>query len=454
MIGHHNSEKKYMENALKNGGNKFFTVYGRWGNQAGEVVRSLCRNLNHIYYYCGNASEMQQMKMFAATVFEHYGVKEEVSSYDEIFSVIERNEDRPFVLIIDEIQNIVKKDSTFTAALASFLGRMPEGRRTQAYLCSTDVSWVEGSSDEDLRTPGNFYGGNFKVKELEFVELVRLFPKRSMKECISMYGVTGGVPDYLPYWSPSLTVKENIIKQILSPRGGLYNEAENFLKRELRETAVYETILGNIAAGNTKLNNLHAETGFSRAKISVYMKNLAAFDVIEKVNSLETGGWENAQKGVYKISDTFLDFWYTFVYPHQSDLHSLSPEEFYDKHIEGKFDKYLEKIFIKVAGEYLSLLEKADELPMKIHKSATWIGKDGNIDIILQNDIRENLVAMCSWEKEYFEYSKYEQLEESLRSAKIKAKYKYFFSSGDFDIRLKTMANSDESVKLIDLSNL
>ena len=318
MIGHHNNEKKFMEGALKNGGNKYFTVYGRWGNQAGEVVRSLCRNLNHIYFYAGNASEMQQMKMFASVIYEHYGISGEADSYDEIFHTIELNEDRPLVLIIDEIQNIVKKDPDFIPALSGFLGRIPSERRTQAYLCSTDVSWVEGSSDEAFSKPRNYYGDRFKVEELDFVELVRLFPKRTMKECISMYGVTGGVPDYLPYWSPSLTVKENIIKQILSPRGGLFNEAENFLKRELRETAVYETILGNIAAGNTKLNSLHNKTGFSRAKISVYMKNLAAFGVIEKVSSLETGGWENAQKGVYKISDTFIDFWFTFVYPNQS----------------------------------------------------------------------------------------------------------------------------------------
>ena len=454
MIGHHNNEKKFMENALVNGGNKYFVVYGRAGNQAGEVVRSLCHNINHIYFYAANASERQQQLMFADVVRQHYSNKREISSYDEMFDMIIELEDKPLVLIIDEAQNILKKDDTFIGILASFLARVPSEQLTQVYLCSSSISWVESSSEEIFNKTKNYYGERFKVEELDFVELVRLFPKRSMKECIAMYGITGGVPDYLPYWSPSLSIKENIIRQILSPRGGLYNEAENILRSELRETAVYETILANIAAGNTKLNNLYMETGFSRAKISVYIKNLAAFDVVEKVSSFETGGWENAQKGVYRIKDTFLDFWFTFVYPYQSDLHNLTPEEFYEKHIGDSLDDYLEKAFVKVAGEYLRLLDKANELPVNIHKEGTWIGKEGNIDIILQNDIRENLVAICNWKKEFMEFSQYEALEESLRDARIKAKYKYLFSAGNFDVRLKTMANNDDSLRLIDLSSL
>ncbi len=454
MIGHHNNEKKFMENALVGGGNKYFVVYGRAGNQAGEVVRSLCRNINHIYFYAGNASEQQQQKMFAEVVREHYSDKREMSSYDDVFDMIIELEDKPLVMIIDEAQNIIKKDDTFMGILATFLARVPADRLTQVYLCSSSVSWVEGSSDEAFSKTQNYYGDSFKVEELDFVELVRLFPKRSMKECIAMYGITGGVPDYLPYWSPSLSIRENVIRQILSPRGGLYNEAENILRSELRETAVYETILANIAAGHTKLNNLFMETGFSRAKISVYIKNLAAFDIVEKVNSFETGGWENAQKGVYRIKDTFLDFWFTFVYPYQSDLHNLTPEEFYDKHIEGELDDYLERAFVKVASEYLRLLEKANELPITIHKGGTWIGKEGCIDIILQNEIRENLVAICNWKHDFMEFSQYEALEESLKDAKIKAKYKYLFSAGDFDVRLKTMANADDSLILIDLSSL
>ena len=74
-----------------------------------------------------------------------------------------------------------------------------------------------------------------------------------------------------------------------------------------------------IAKGENKLNDLFLYTGYSRPKISVYMKNLSHFDIVEKVVSFETGGWDNAKKGIYRIKDTYVNFFYRFVYPHLSD---------------------------------------------------------------------------------------------------------------------------------------
>lgn len=76
------------------------------------------------------------------------------------------------------------------------------------------------------------------------------------------------------------------------------------------ELSAYSTILAAIARGENKLNDIFHATGFSRAKISVYLKNLANFNIVEKVVSFETGGWENAKKGVYQIKDTFVNFWF------------------------------------------------------------------------------------------------------------------------------------------------
>ena len=29
----------------------------------------------------------------------------------------------------------------------------------------------------------------------------------------------------------------------------------------------------------------------------------------------------------------------------------------------------------------------------------TWVGKEGNIDIIAQNEIRQNMVGLCNWQE-------------------------------------------------------
>ena len=139
---------------------------------------------------------------------------------------------------------------------------------------------------------------------------------------------------------------------------------------------MYETILYYIASGYDKLNELHLKTGYSRAKISVYMKNLGTFHIVEKETSFETGGWENTKKGVYRIKDNYVNFWFRFVYPHLSELYMMSPEQFYDAYITSGIDEYLERYFKEVCMEYVGLLNLIGKLPMKISKMGTWIGKE------------------------------------------------------------------------------
>ena len=59
------------------------------------------------------------------------------------------------------------------------------------------------------------------------------------------------------------------------------------MKTSLRELPFYSTILSVLAENEPKLNYLFTRTGFSRAKISVYIKNLIQIDVAEKIFSYE-----------------------------------------------------------------------------------------------------------------------------------------------------------------------
>lgn len=78
-----------------------------------------------------------------------------------------------------------------------------------------------------------------------------------------------------------------------------------WLSEELRETAVYDTILATLADGrHGKLNDMYAHTGFSRAKISVYLKNLMELELVEKV-----------LPGTYEICNAFVRFYFCFLFP-------------------------------------------------------------------------------------------------------------------------------------------
>ena len=129
------------------------------------------------------------------------------------------------------------------------------------------------------------------------------------------------------------------------------------------------------------------------------MKNLAAFDIIQKVVSFETGGWENTKKGVYRICDNYVNFWFHFIYPHLSDLYMTRPEEFYDRYIAPETGCVPLPVFCGGMHGISGTSRHGGKLPLKIARMGTWVGKEGNIDIIAQNEIRQNMVGLCNWQE-------------------------------------------------------
>ena len=453
LIGVHTRERKFIDSVIE-GRNGFALIYGRRGCESGELIRNYASASNHIYYYATEASPEEQQLMFGKVVAQRYALLHEPLTYEDAFSMIEMRQTDPLIIAIEGAERLIKRDGTFLTALKAFLDKCGSTQQVHILFSSEEVTWVAGDFEKFTADIKDIFLGMCEVDELTFLDLVRLFPKKPIRECIEMYGITGGVPDYMPCWNPKLSLKDNVIRHILSPRGALYHEAENYLHTQLRETAVYETILATLARGTNKLNDIYRQTGYSRAKISVYMKNLAAFGVVEKLDSFETGGWENAKKGVYAIKDTFTHFWFTFVYPHQTELRTMSPQAFYEKYIEADLSFYMDAYFVKVCREYLALLEQSGSLPIKTAKEGTWIGKNGRIDIILQNDIRENVVGYCSWSDQRMSMDHLEHLTSSMAQARVKAVKRYMFSAGTFDADLVEVAANDDTLELVDMNSL
>ena len=193
---------------------------------------------------------------------------------------------------------------------------------------------------------------------------------------------------------------------------------------------------------------------FSRAKISVYLKNLANFNIVEKVVSFETGGWENAKKGVYQIKDTFVNFWFKFVYPNMSNLYLLSPEEFYDTYIEKELDAYLERLF---AGSLhrVSAYIKSDGTASVYHKACgTWIGKTGRIDIVAQSEDRRSIIGFCNWDKPMMTMDMCENMAMAMEQARLTSDDYYLFSATDFEPALQSYVVRDPRFKLINMNEL
>ena len=263
-----------------------------------------------------------------------------------------------------------------------------------------------------------------------------------MEKTIYANAILGGVPEYLNYWSEKSSVKENILRLFLRKDAPLLYGAESFLKRELRELGAYNAILASMASGRNKLNDIYARTGFSRAKISVYIKNLIELDVVEKVFSFDasenaTQVHANVQKGLYRIKDNYLRFWYRYVFPNVSAILQGQGEQVYEREISKDFAMYMQEGFAGVCSEYLKLMDQYGKLENHYETWGTWYGKAGRIDVVA-GDFRDSiLIGFCRFDSRMMTGKDMKQYKELLELAQLAPKELYLFSKAGFSEELR-----------------
>lgn len=432
-------------------GNSIVLLYGRDGCEKEGMLRVYLQDKKHFYYRARQASAQEQYRQMAAEVEHTYDVRLTKGTYNEIFHRVKSGDATKLVVVIDEFQYIVKKDPEFMDSIIKLKEKKLYPGPVQIILASSDVAWVEQEMGACLGERVKKIKETVKLSDLAFLDLVRAYPDLSVAEVVRIYGVIGGVSSYVSRWNPKADFKTNICRNLLSPYGWLHHEAERFISLRLRELSVYETILSAIAAGNRKLNDLYHLTGFSRAKISVYLRNLMEIDVIEKADSFETGGVRNTQKGLYQIRDHFLNFWFRFIYPHLSDLYLLSEEAFYDRYIAPDIEEYMNRYFVQVCVEYLELLNRVDKLPIKLTKVGTWIGKQGTLDIVAQDAVRNTIIGSCNWSKPVMSGADVAQLAQTLKKAKLSPKHIFLFTATEFAPEVIALAKQDERFIAVDI---
>lgn len=448
------AELKVLNELYAETGNNLVIVYGNRGSDKEHLLKLLMADKQAFYFRCRQCSEEKQLVYLKEEITRAFDVTLMKDSFDECFTRMKSAGGDKLVIVIDEVQNALKKENILLEAVQKLKAKKLYPGPVMIVLASSSIVFTERLLEEVKTERAKAFDKVIKLTDMSFLDVVRTFDKYSVADCVATYGIIGGVSAYLNGWDDTKSIKENICTNILASDGYLHEEVDNLIGSELRELSVYNTILSSIAAGNEKLNDLFEDTGYSRAKISVYMKNLAAFDIVKKVVSFETGGWDNAKKGVYAIASPYVDFWFTFVYPHTSDLYIMEPEKFYDEYIAPGLDIYLSKYFSDVCREYLELLNKIGKLPIKLEKLGTWVGKDGVIDVIAQNSVRENLVGICNWSEKEMPYSDYDKLTDNMKKAMISAKNIYLFSATAFDEKLVELSKSDARVTLIDMTEL
>nr|MBP3598448.1 ATP-binding protein [Eubacterium sp.] len=438
FVGRKNELAALKENFQKSG-IPVVVLYGREGIGKTTLIREFAKETACVYYLGRELSKQEQLMSLDVTM-------------KEVDDRVEKGE--KLCLVLDEFDLMHKGYKDFFGEFGERLEKSAWNEHVMIVLASSSVQWIENQMVDEMGAFAARISSFMKLKEFTFLEMVNRFPESSTEECITIYSILGGVPGYLDYWDPKKTVRENVISLILERNGAFRKEANRFLKTGLRELPFYNTILTVLAEDEPRLNYLYNRTGFSRAKISVYIKNLIQMDVAEKYFSYEPKKKDCVLKGLYGISDSFMHFWYKFVFPNQSQLEFTDASTFYDTYIKEELSEYVCQTFEKVCKEFLALMNQYGKLGAHYDLPVTFYGRDGRIPIVAESENGKLLVGTCKWSVEPMNRDEFTRFVQTTEQIGQEADHYYLFSKEGFTNELSIMAKGMDNIELIDLDSL
>jgi AAA+ ATPase superfamily predicted ATPase len=436
-------------------------LYGRRRIGKTEFLRRFAEGKNVLFFSANESGDNEQKERFKQSMmsFGFNGDPALLDNWENIFkNLMKLKFSGKTLVMIDEFQYLFMSNRSIPSILQNVWDEYLSKSNIMLVLCGSAMSFIE---NEVLGSKNPLYGratSIFKMKELTFEEAAQFFPEYSLKDKIVSYAILGGIPFYLKQFSPSMSIGENIKQRVLSYDSVLYNEVEFMLKQELRETAIYNTLISAIALGSTKLNEISQKTMIDAAKVNVYLKNLIELNIVVKEYSvLDTiKKSANIQNGLYKISDNFFRFWYRYVYPNKNDIERGYTDMLAIDIAESAGTEYTSLCFEELCIEHIRKLNATRKLPFVAKQIGKIWAKRFEVDVGA-TDGRTILIGECKWTNSPVGTEVMDGLKEKIRTHRELADFEehilYLFSRSGFTKMVKEEAKRNGAV-LLDIEDM
>lgn len=312
-------ELEWLTSHLNRNDRQFLVVYGRRRVGKTTLVTTALDSLEHEahYYLCDQRGPEHNATQFARQCAEQFDdVAPDVDTYLDAFRYLKARVDGPFVVAIDEFSYLVEADETIPSVFQTVVDDVLADTEISIVLLGSSISMME---EGVLSYESPLYGrrtGQWRLEPLTIGDVAKFFPQYDADTTIQTYSVLGGVPAYLEQFDGTQDLVSNIEQHILSKGEFLYEEPEFLLRQELREPTTYMAILEAIANGATRVTEIANRIDKNASGISRYLKNLTQLALVER----ETPVTDPDGRGVYKLTDHFVRFWFRYVSPNRGTL--------------------------------------------------------------------------------------------------------------------------------------
>ncbi len=390
-------EMQFLNEEYNRKGSSLVILYGRRRVGKTELSSAFMKNKNALYFLVTEESEMQNRNAFKDSVAEFCDNEllrnAKIDSWEILFKILcEKAQNEKLLLIIDEFQYLGKSNPAFPSIFQKIWDMMLKNKNVIVILCGSLISMME---TQTLNYTSPLYGrrtGQIKLKQIPFSYYKEFFPDKSRKELIEYYSVTGGVPKYIELFYDSKDIYSAINKNILSKQSFLYDEPNFLLQREVTEVGSYFSVIKSIAAGNQKLSKIAGALELKQTGLTKYLKTLIDLDILEREVPITEESPEKSKRGLYKIKDNFILFWFKFVYPNLSFIESGNSELAMKKIKSNLIDRHISYVYEDICIEDMWKLNADEKWNFTFDKVGRWWNNDTEIDIVAYDSTGKDII--------------------------------------------------------------
>lgn len=391
------AETATLENEYARNGSSLVILYGRRRVGKTSLINKFIEGKNALFFLASEESEAQNRESFKqrAADFINSGLLRHaaVSNWDVIFkAIIDTEFDKKPIIVMDEFQYIGKSNPAFPSIFQRIWEEILKNKSVMVILCGSLISMMESQT---LNYDSPLYGrrtAQIRLKQIPFRYYGQFFPDRSEKELIEMYSVTGGVPKYIELFSECDDIYSAIRQNVLNTSGYLYDEPHFLLQQEVSEIGSYFSLIKAIAAGNSKLSTIATVLETKTTSLTKYLKTLIDLDILEREVPVTEDNPEKSKRGLYRIRDNYIKFWFAFVYPNMSFLESGNTEIVMSKIRKGFVSNQIAFVYEDICREKMWRLSAEGVWDFHFSKIGRYWDSKVEIDIAALDPDRKNLI--------------------------------------------------------------
>ena len=440
-------------------------VYGRRRVGKTTLLSEFVKDKPAIFFAAQEANEHLNLQLFSTEVYTFFKIPKSTGPFrdwhDAFSFIAEKATEQHFILVIDEFPYLATNKS-ITSILQNIIDHKLKDTGLFLILCGSKISFMER---QVLGSESPLFGrrtAQFRVEEFDYFDAAKMLPGVSNEDRIRYYACVGGTPHYLSQIDPSLSFEENLVSLYFEPQAYLYREPVMLLKQELREPAMYNSVISAIATGLTRMNDISTKIAEESSKTGKYITVLLDLRILSKEVPFNENP-ELTRKTLYQLADNCFRFWYKYVFTNSVGIETGAGKLIAESIVFPDLPTFIGKpVFEDICRQYIIRKNKEKALPFIASNFGTWWGTDkqekmaADIDIVAHSKPHDKaLLCECKWRNEQTGVQEVKKLLEKTRLLPGYKEYHFmFFSKSSYTDAAYKMEQEQENLQLITLDML